>query len=64
LPFIKLDRELGYAYNYAKRKSIRSRSDGFLQELDKWSEEFAQEYAKEEGIEGPLTEEHWKVINI
>ena len=37
--------------------------DGFLQELDKWSPEFAQAYAKEEGIEGQLTEEHWKLIN-
>jgi len=37
--------------------------DGFLQQLDKWNEEFAQGYAKEEGIEGTLTEEHWKVIN-
>jgi dissimilatory sulfite reductase related protein len=37
--------------------------DGFLQELDKWSEEFAQAYASAEDIEGELTEEHWKVIN-
>jgi tRNA 2-thiouridine synthesizing protein E len=37
--------------------------DGFLQEIDRWSVGFAQAYAKEEGIEGPLTEEHWKVIN-
>jgi len=36
--------------------------DGFLQELDKWSEVFASAYAKEEGVE-ELTEEHWKVIN-
>ena len=37
--------------------------EGFLQESDKWSVEFAQAYAKEEGIEEPLTEEHLKVIN-
>ena len=37
--------------------------DGFLQGLDKWSEEFAQAYASSEGIEGPLTEEHWKLIH-
>ena len=37
--------------------------DGFLQELDKWSEEFANAYAHAEEIEGDLTEEHWKVIN-
>jgi tRNA 2-thiouridine synthesizing protein E len=37
--------------------------DGFLQELDKWSPKFAEGYAAQEGIEGGLTEEHWKVIN-
>jgi len=37
--------------------------DGFLQELDKWTEEFAQAYAHTEEIEGTLTEEHWKLIN-
>jgi len=37
--------------------------DGFLQELDKWTEEFAQGYAALEGIEGQLTEDHWKLIN-
>lgn len=37
--------------------------DGFLQELDKWSEEFAQAYASAEDIEGTLTEEHWILIN-
>lgn len=36
--------------------------DGFLQELDKWSQDFASSYASMEGIEN-LTEEHWKVIN-
>lgn len=36
--------------------------DGFLQELDKWSEEFACSYSTVEGIE-KLTDEHWKVIN-
>ncbi len=43
-------------------KTYEVDEDGFLQELDKWSEEFAQEYAKEEGIEGALTDEHWKMI--
>ena len=37
--------------------------DGFLQEPDKWCEEFAALYASTEGIEGELTEDHWKVIN-
>jgi len=36
--------------------------DGFLQELDKWGEDFAEGYASIEGIEGKLTEEHWKLI--
>jgi TusE/DsrC/DsvC family sulfur relay protein len=36
--------------------------DGFLQELDKWNQDFASSYAKMEGIEN-LTDEHWKVIN-
>ncbi len=37
--------------------------DGFMQELDKWNRKFAEGYAKEEGIDGSLSEEHWKVID-
>ena len=44
-------------------KTYEVDEDGFLQELDKWSEEFAQAYACKEDIEGTLTEEHWKMIN-
>jgi tRNA 2-thiouridine synthesizing protein E len=44
-------------------KNYEVDEDGFLQELDKWSEEFAQAYAQDEGIEGSLTEEHWKMIH-
>ncbi len=44
-------------------KTYEVDEDGFLQELDKWNEEFAQAYANAEDIEGPLTEEHWKIIN-
>ncbi len=44
-------------------KTYEVDEDGFLQELDKWSEEFAQAYASAEDIEGTLTEEHWKLIN-
>ncbi len=44
-------------------KTYEVDEDGFLQELDKWSEEFAQAYAHTEDIEGTLTEEHWKLIN-
>ncbi len=36
--------------------------DGFLQELDKWSEDFVKGYAHVEGVE-QLTDEHWKIIN-
>jgi TusE/DsrC/DsvC family sulfur relay protein len=44
-------------------KTYEVDEDGFLQELDKWSEEFAQAYASSEGIEGPMTEEHWSMIH-
>ena len=43
-------------------KNYEVDEDGFLQELDKWSQEFAQAYAKNEGIEGTLPEEHLKII--
>ena len=43
-------------------KTYEVDEDGFLQELDKWNREFAQGYAAAEGIEGELTEEHWKLI--
>jgi len=33
-------------------KAYEVDEDGFLQELDKWNEDFASAYAKEEGIEG------------
>ena len=44
-------------------KTYEVDEDGFLQELDNWNEIFAQAYAKEESIEGQLTEEHWKLIH-
>ncbi len=44
-------------------KNFEVDEDGFLKESDKWEEQFAQAYASEEGIKGPLTEEHWKVIH-
>ena len=43
-------------------KTYEVDEDGFLQELDKWSKDFAQGYANVEGIEGTLTEDHWKLI--
>jgi TusE/DsrC/DsvC family sulfur relay protein len=44
-------------------KSYEVDEDGFLQQLDQWNEDFAKAYAREEGIEGALTEEHWKIIH-
>ena len=44
-------------------KTYEVDEDGFLQELDKWSRDFAQGYASIEGIQGTLTEEHWKLID-
>lgn len=43
-------------------KTYEVDEDGFLQAWDKWDEQFAEAYASDEGIDGPLTEEHWKVI--
>jgi tRNA 2-thiouridine synthesizing protein E len=43
-------------------KTYEVDDDGFLQEMDKWSEEFAQAYAYTVDITGTLTEEHWKII--
>jgi sulfur relay (sulfurtransferase) DsrC/TusE family protein len=40
-------------------KTYEVDEDGFLQAGDKWDEEFAKAYASDEGIDGPLTEEHW-----
>ena len=35
--------------------------DGFLKEMAEWSRSMAEELAKRNNI-GPLTDEHWKVI--
>ncbi len=43
-------------------KSYEVDEDGFLQELDKWNEDFAKGLASAEGIEGELTDDHWKLI--
>jgi tRNA 2-thiouridine synthesizing protein E len=43
-------------------KAYEVDDDGFLQELDKWSEEFAQAYAYTVDIKDTLTEKHWKII--
>lgn len=41
-------------------KKIETDSEGYLRNLDDWSEEFAKARATEEGLE--LTDEHWQVI--
>ena len=37
--------------------------DGFLSELSSWSREIAEELASRNDI-GPLTEDHWKIIEF
>lgn len=41
-------------------KPIATDSEGYILNLDEWSEAFAVARAREEGLE--LTEEHWQVI--
>jgi TusE/DsrC/DsvC family sulfur relay protein len=36
--------------------------EGYLMDLDDWSEDFARALAREEGLE--LTDEHWQVIGF
>ena len=43
-------------------KSVELDEDGFIVNLDEWSEDVAVYLAKEEGVE-ELTEDHWKLIN-
>lgn len=43
-------------------KSVELDEDGFIVNLDEWSEDVAMYLAKEEGVE-ELTEDHWKLIN-
>jgi len=38
--------------------------DGFLTDATEWTEDFAEGMAPDLGIDGGLTEEHWKVINF
>ncbi|HKJ89339.1 MAG TPA: TusE/DsrC/DsvC family sulfur relay protein [Gammaproteobacteria bacterium] len=41
-------------------REILTDSEGYIQNLDEWSEDFAHALAQEEGLE--LTDEHWDVI--
>ena len=43
-------------------KKIETDGEGYLKNLQDWSEEFARTKAKEEHLE--LTEEHWEVIRF
>jgi len=38
-------------------------NDGFLMEVSSWSREMAEELAERNDL-GPLTEEHWKVLEF
>ena len=42
-------------------ETVQTDAEGYLANRDDWSEELAQEYATQMGIE--LTDEHWRVIN-
>src|SRR5512141_911816 len=46
----------------AGERAIPTDSEGYLQNLADWSEEFAQALAREEGL--ALTPEHWEVIRF
>jgi tRNA 2-thiouridine synthesizing protein E len=41
-------------------QTVRTDSEGYLLDLDDWSEDFARALARQEGL--TLTNEHWQVI--
>lgn len=43
-------------------KEILTDSEGYLKDLDDWSEDFARALAVQEGLE--LTDEHWQIIHF
>jgi tRNA 2-thiouridine synthesizing protein E len=43
-------------------RKIETDAEGYLKNIDDWSEAFARARAKEEGLE--LTNEHWQVIHF
>lgn len=43
-------------------RAVRTDSEGYLENLSDWSEDFAVARAREEGLE--LTPEHWEVIHF
>jgi len=47
-------------YLLVNGREIETDSEGYIRNLDDWSEDYAVALAKQEGLE--LTEEHWEVI--
>lgn len=47
----------------AVRNEKQLDNDGFLREMSTWSREMAEELAENNDL-GPLTEEHWKIIDF
>lgn len=47
-------------YLLVNGKEIETDSEGYIRNLDDWSEDYAVALAKQEGLE--LTDEHWDVI--
>ncbi|WP_439212937.1 sulfurtransferase TusE [Duffyella gerundensis] len=45
-----------------KGKEIALDAQGYLKNVDEWSEELAEQIASEEGLE--LTEAHWEVVRF
>lgn len=43
-------------------KEILTDQEGYIQDMDEWSEPFAEALAKHEGLE--LTSEHWEVLDF
>jgi len=43
-------------------KTYRIDAEGFVLDGDQWDEDFARAAAASAGIQGPLTEDHWRVI--
>jgi len=43
-------------------KEIKTDSEGYIANLDEWSEDFARALAVQEGLQ--LTDEHWEVIRF
>ena len=43
-------------------KSVEVDEEGYLTDINQWSEDIAETLAKEEGID--MTENHWEVVNF